>query len=928
MPKITLARFLLVAAMVFAAMGTTWVAAQLSWVKMLDREFLDLWSGRNDNRASDKVALITIDDASLIQLGRWPWSRARHAELIDKLHAAGAGPIAIDLLLSDPDTRDAAGDRDLADAIARHGKVLLAVPTQSSDGGRAEAYRLAQMWPAAHFAHTDIRFDDDGMVRQLYRWNNSQGTALPSLPLALANPVLAPGSRHLRTFSEALGAPGWRLSDPVLISDLDLPEQLPIYSYAQVLAEPFDTRVLHGKSILIGVSATGIGPRFATPKSVRAGRILSGVELSAVAADAFIRHDEITPTSPLATHLLNIGLTFLAAMIVLFTPNARLRRLMLIGTAALIVLIPALRLWWVSSWGGTSAALIGSSVAVLGGLWLRHRANQQRARQVLQDAQRLAASLVEAVIALDANDRVVFASSTRPGLLPEIRQHSDERPPPGRLLRTIPPIQQLLDAPRSQVQTHLVELFGPTGTPEKVTLHISPSQIHVTDGRMVTVVPSRENVPADQTSRTRVDLDPMTGLSTRGSMWNELHQLERATDVQSISFLLIALDGFKRINEALGAAEGDRVLVEVARRIRASGLSTDLIARWSGDQFAVLLHDADAEHAADQLQRAIGSLRIQPGDLHVAASIGAASIVRGETVDLGKLVTRAENSMRQIKRDGGGRWRLADASEKGWTAEKLAMEQALRRAISEHQFVMHYQPIFDVERGVFTSMEALIRWRHPTQGLLLPSNFLPMVEEAGLDVALGELAFLQVQADMEAMTRRGIQLPISVNVSSRHFERPDFAEFVAGLADHAKMRIEVTESMALIDPERASQQVLALARHGVNVSLDDFGCGHSSLAPLRSLQIRQLKIDRSFVADAMLSSGAASLVTGIIRMAEALDMEVVGEGIETPAQSQWLAQQGCRLQQGYLFAKPTPMPLLPALLAGRIGPPALPAPTH
>ncbi|MDO5609225.1 MAG: EAL domain-containing protein [Pseudomonadota bacterium] len=928
MPKTTFARCLLITAIVLATVGATWAAAQLNWVNKLDREFLDLWSGRSDNRASGEVVVIAIDDASLIQIGRWPWSRARHAELIDKLHDAGAGPIAIDLLLSDPDDTDPAGDHQLAAAIERHGGVLLPAPTQGHDSSREEAQRLLQMWPAARFAHSDVVFDDDGMVRQLYRWNSSRDTSLPSLPLALTNPALALGSRHLRAFAETSGTPYWQLSDPVLISDLDLPEQLPIYSYAQVLGDQFDARVLRGKSILIGVTATGIGQRFATPKSVRSGRILSGVELSAVAADAFVSHDEITPTTPFDKHLLNIGLGLLAAMIVLFTPGARLRWFMLGAAIVVTVLTPALQLWLTSSWSGTSAALVGISVAVISSIWLRHRENQLRAQRVMHDAQRLAASLVEAVIALDGNDRVVFAHSTRPGLLPEIRQRAGERPPPGQLLRTIPPIQQLLAAPRGQVQTHLVELFGPAGSPEKVTLHVSPSRIHATAGRMITIVPGRETVAEDDAHGTRVDLDPMTGLSTRGSMWNELRRLERADDVQSISFLLIALDGFKRINEALGAAEGDRVLVEVARRIRAGGLRTDVIARWSGDQFAVLLHDADAERAADQLQRAIGSLRIQPGDLHVAARIGAASIARGEAVDLGKLVTRAENSMREVKRDGGGRWRLADASEKGWTTEKLAMEQALRRAISGQQFVMHYQPIIDIERGEFTSMEALIRWRHPEQGLLLPSAFLPMVEEAGLDVALGELAFLQVQADMETMAQRGITLPISVNVSSRHFERPDFAAFVAGLADHAKMRIEVTESMALIDPERASQQVLALARHGINVSLDDFGCGHSSLAPLRSLQIRQLKIDRSFVADAMLSSGAASLVTGIIRMAEALDMEVVGEGIETPAQSQWLAQQGCRLQQGYLFAKPTPMPLLPALLAGRIGPPALPAPTH
>ena len=912
-----------VAAIVLLALLATWLGTRSESVAALDRALLDRGANIGHARSGGEVLLVAIDEKSLARMGRWPWSRARHAELLNLLRHAGAGAIGLDLLLAEPAPGDRDGDAELATAIAAHGKVLLPVPPLDSQAGAQVAASMATLWPAALFVHSDIQFEPDGMVRNIHRWAESGNVAFPALPLAMLNPELAVTGARLRALSASSEVLHWQRQDAVLVANMAMPEVLPVYSYADVLAGRVDPDIFRGRRVLVGVTAPGLGQRFMTPRSSAENQSLSGVQLSAVAANELAGGYGIRPVSAATRLLASLGLVLASVLAGWWLPRAWALAALLGGLLLTLALtVVALRTH--ALWIGTGPALLGIVVGAIALVWERLRSARRRAEQVMRDARQLASGLVEAVVALTPGGEVEFASAGRSGLLPEIPT-AGRRPHLPELVRTVPPIQQLVQAHgrAASPSVHQAELVGPTGVLEPVTLHIAPSNVYSESGLMVTLARRTDPAMAADQGAHRVDIDPLTGLTTRGYLWSELELRAGSTArSQGTVLVLLALDGFKRINEALGVGEGDRVLVEVARRLRTVQPQADVLSRWSGDQFAALLpcrdDGADVSAIVAAYHNAITTLRVQPGEIIVNASVGAAAAPAAAD-DLPQLVQRAERAMREVKRSGGGRWLVEGGDYAGWTRETLAQEQELRHAIVARQFFMEYQPIMDVAAGRFASMEALIRWRHPQRGVVGPGGFLDLAEEVGLEIDLGELAFDCVRQDMRTLAEQDVRLPVSVNVSARHFERPDFPERIAALemdspAAGGGLKIEVTESMALIDPARAARQVLALEQHGVGVALDDFGCGHSSLALLRSLRIRQVKIDRSFVSGAEHDAGAQALVRAIIGMAQALGLEIVAEGVETQEQSTWLRGLGCHLQQGYLFARPMPAQALPGFL--------------
>lgn len=913
-------RLALVAATVLLGLLATLGASRSLAVAALDRALLDRIANIDQPDAGDEVLLVAIDERSLARLGRWPWARDLHARMIDRLRDARASVIGLDLLLAEPDPQAPQADARLAAAIAAHGKVLLPVPALEPQAGREVAATMARLWPAARFVHSDIQFEPDGLVRNIHRWADSGDVSLPALPLALLNPELAVDAGQLRALASSPTVPRWQRHDPVLVANMAMPDMLPVYSYADVLDGEVDPDIFRGRRVLVGMTAPGVGQVFMTPRSSARGQSLSGVQLSAVAANELAGGFGIRPVTAgqrLAVSLLLVAAVLLAMWAV---PRAWSLAAMVLGLVA-ILLLPLLALRMDATWIGTAPAIVGLVIGALLLLAARMHRARQRAEQVMRDARQLASGLVEAVVALAPDGAVVFASAGRSGLL---RHPSGGERDVSELVRTVPPIGQLLAAHGDAAgpSTHHAELVGPTGVLEPVTVHVAPSNVYSADGLMVTLARRHESAGAAADPRD-IDTDPLSGLATRGYLLAEL-ALRAAAEppTHGIALVLVALDGFKRINEALGVGEGDRMLVEVAQRLQAVVPADGVLARWSGDQFAALLPCAadlsDVPRIAQAFHESLAALRERPGEVVLDASVGAAATPAGSR-ELARLVQRAERAVREVKRAGGGRWLLEGGDYAGWTRETLAREQALRQAIAQRQFFMVYQPIMDADAGRFASMEALIRWQHPQRGVIGPDEFLGLAEELGLEMDLGEIAFGRVQDDMDALAAQGIRLPVSINVSTRHFERPDFAERIAALPlvrDCARgdLRIEVTESMALIDPARAARQVLALERHGVGVALDDFGCGHSSLALLRSLRIRQVKIDRSFVSGADHDAGAQALVRAIIGMAQALDLEVVAEGVETQAQSDWLRTLGCHLHQGFLFARPMRTEALAAFL--------------
>ncbi len=406
--------------------------------------------------------------------------------------------------------------------------------------------------------------------------------------------------------------------------------------------------------------------------------------------------------------------------------------------------------------------------------------------------------------------------------------------------------------------------------------------------------------------------DALTGLPNRRALAERVDEAAVAARREGGSFalLLIDLDRFGRINEGLGHDIGDRVLQTVAERIGSCLRADDLLARVTGDQFAALVHPADAG-AAEATARRILNIVAQPLTLDGApftltCSIGIA-LGPSQGARLDELARHAEAAMRSVKSSGRARFLLHPSREDGDRRAQMKLDHAMRQALVSGRFRLHYQPQVKLDDGRIVGAEALLRWRDPEMGDVPPGRFIPVAEDSGFIVAIGEWVLGQAVRQAAIWHGRGHPVPVAVNVSALQFQQPHFVDRVAGVLAVAGLpprllELELTESILLHDADEALQRLHALARLGVQMSIDDFGTGYSSLAYLKRFPIRKLKIDRSFIAGLPGDDSDAGIVRAILQMARALGMSVVAEGVETEAQRGFLHDEGCQEFQGWLVA--------------------------
>jgi diguanylate cyclase (GGDEF)-like protein len=421
-----------------------------------------------------------------------------------------------------------------------------------------------------------------------------------------------------------------------------------------------------------------------------------------------------------------------------------------------------------------------------------------------------------------------------------------------------------------------------------------------------------ERVAAQERIDTLTLHDGLTGLA------NRRHLAERvavAADSvrqggQGFALLVVDLDRFRHINDSLGQDVGDRVLMDVAQRIQGCLRQDDLLARLSGDQFALLVRPADAA-AAEATARRVLNVVAQPSNLDGAqftltCSIGVAlSPSHGWIVD--DLVRHAEAAMRKVKEGGRANFRLHQARAEVDRRSHMRLDHAMRQALVSGRFRLHYQPQVNLVDGRIVGAEALLRWRDPELGEVPPSRFIPVAEDSGFIVAIGDWVLSQAVRQAALWMQRGHDVPVAINVSALQFQQAHFVDRVAsvlavsGLPAHL-LELELTESILVHDAAEALHRLQALARLGLRLSIDDFGTGYSSLAYLKRFPIGKLKIDRSFISGLPSDESDAGIVRAILQMARALGKKVIAEGVETEAQRQFLQQAGCDEFQGFLFA--------------------------
>ena len=415
--------------------------------------------------------------------------------------------------------------------------------------------------------------------------------------------------------------------------------------------------------------------------------------------------------------------------------------------------------------------------------------------------------------------------------------------------------------------------------------------------------------------------DTLTGLPNRSLFMDRVTHALSWTDPDEatpLAVLLFDLDRFKVINESLGHAVGDRLLAAVGRRLADTLRPADTLARLGGDEFAVLVDGLADEAAAEALaRRMIDALAapffVEGRDTYVAASVGVA-MSRAGGHSAADLLREAEIALYRAKADPSDRVALFRPQMSAVSMDRLELELDLRLAIERDQLRVHYQPLVDLRSGRTLGHEALVRWEHPTRGLMGPLSFIPLAEETGLILPLGDIVLAQACRQARAWQladARLADLVVAVNLSARQFARPDLAARVAavlaetGLAP-ASLELEITESLAMSDAEATGVTLRALHELGVRVALDDFGTGYSSLAYLTQLPLDVIKIDRSFVAGLHDSAASLAIVRAVVGLAQGLGIAVTAEGIEREDQLAELIELGCDRGQGFLFSRPAP----------------------
>ena len=410
--------------------------------------------------------------------------------------------------------------------------------------------------------------------------------------------------------------------------------------------------------------------------------------------------------------------------------------------------------------------------------------------------------------------------------------------------------------------------------------------------------------------------DTLTGLPNR-SAWTEqaketLSSAERHDD--RVAVLFLDLDNFKTINDSLGHPVGDRLLATVARRLAGCMRSGDRLARLGGDEFVALLsrldHPEDAGMAARKLLDALGEpVRIGEHELRPSISIGIATYPEdGKTIDV--LLKHADTAMYGAKAAGRNNYQFFVPEMNQRATERLQLESALRRAVADRQLALHYQPQIDTRSGRVTGCEALLRWRHPERGMVSPSIFIPVAEDSGMIVPIGEWVLREACRQQAEWARQGLgQLTVAINISALQFQRANFPDTVETIltetgANPTAIELEITESGLMHPGAALSERLEKLVALGLTLALDDFGTGYSCLAYLKRLPLTRIKIDRSFVADLPGDPEDAAVVSAALSLARDLGMDVVAEGVETATQRAFLAERNCTLMQGYLFSKP------------------------
>jgi len=832
----------------------------------------------------------------------------------------------------------------LARAVSDNGRVVLPVLFERSPAGGSARETLpfpALQAVAASLGHIDTELDRDGIVRDVYLRGGLGSAEWPHFSLALLLQTTPDVAQPLPGEQRPVGRPmptdAWIRDNRILIPYVGPPGSFRHVSYAQALQDDFPLELFADKIVLVGATAAGLGDTLPTPVSGHA-RPMPGVELNANILQVLSEGDSIRRLSEPWNYLLTALLALLGPL--LYRRSATVWSLLAAGSLLLVplavgaVLSRGLHLWFPPS-AAQLAVLVGYP------LWSGRQLMRSLRSLFLEKAKAevILGSIGDAVIATDRRGAIRYLNPVAQRMTGIRLGGATDSPVRRQVVRLAPdrpgqatpdPLSQCLSSGRPVQLDQPVLLLGEQGQRNPVRVTASPIKDAAGEvsGAVLVAGDIGELRQMAELLVYRANHDPLTNLANRQLFVSELKGAVQGATGQAGqgAILVLDLDHFQRINDSLGHEAGDACLLQVAQRLSSGVPQGSLLARISGDEFAILLRgawgDRDLAMVAQQALDALAlPIRLQSTELALAASVGIAMFPRdGDMPD--RLLRNAGSALNLAKRSGRNSYRFYSAEVQERVQEQLLMEQELRTAVAENQFVLWFQPQMDLASGRIVGVEALLRWQHPQRGLILPGQFIELAEDTDLILPIGEWALQRACRQLLEWQGTGVgNLRVSVNLSARQLTTDRLVLRLDEVLEHTsiateQLDLEITESLFAGGAKDGVARLHRMRERGVSITIDDFGTGYSSLSYLKKLPVDWLKIDRSFVSDLETDPDSGSLVVTIMAMARSLGLKVVAEGVETEAQLRYLRSSRCDLVQGYYISRPVPPEKIPPLVRG------------
>jgi len=894
------------------------------------------------HQRQEDVVIIAIDDESLNVLGRWPWSRAVHAELINRLKAIDNRVVLMDLLLLEAQSNDDLADQLLAAAIAAHGNVILpVVPIIDSYTG---TLTLAQPLPSisqhAVLGHADIELDSDGVARRVFLHAGINTPSWFALALALMDPAAAKQANQWRNLEQVSteSSNHWVRVQEMLIPYTNQPGGIKKVSYAKVLFDDDVLTSLRNKAIIVGMTAAGMGSRFATPASLFSHQLITGAEWH---AHVFSMLENNRGVSPLSTELIVLVSLLWLSAVSAFVAGMKRDFVFTVLCACLLftILLSALLLQLGRIWFPPSAAVLG--ILALYPLWNWRRINSfLRSFKITRAHSNTALESVgDGVIITDAVDHIVYLNKGAEKILRT--QFGQIK---GKFLKEILDLyaktssSSIASAENNHLSVNLdkpgmVECALKTAHGNERTVRITRNQLfddhEIMMGSVIAMTDITDKVELTRQVAHQQSHDALTKLPNRTKLLLQFdHMIRSVHDTgKVITVFFVTLDNFKKINDAMGHHAGDKLLKLVSSRLFDCVHAADVIARWGGDEFVVLSEQLNKDSSVFEMaQNILDAIRqrfeIDGLEVFVSVSIGI-SFYPHNGLNSETVVERAGTAMYRVKQDGGNHFGVySSESSMVWTRDQLELEKELRAAIKNSELQVLFQPIVNARSFQIARMEALVRWSHPRHGYLTPSEFIPLAEDIGQIEQLGELVLRTSCTAACRLLHLGYPVNVSVNVNPRQLLNKNFPLIITQVLRETglpakSLVLEITENAIVHNMERASKVLEAVKQLNILIALDDFGTGYSSLTLLRELPIDILKIDKSFVRTLGENPNDLKIVQAIIGLGKNLGLTVIAEGVETLQQVELLLQYECHFHQGYYFSRPIPYEALLELLHGK-----------